>query len=458
MRMVVDAQGNLWHNDSERRADINRGVNAAHACMAFQCEICWMRNLENRDPTREDLPYVQCIRRANLDAITGMSRATVNSHRLETLTTVRNAAGLNKTPSLHERGPFPLADQLGMGTAVDMLEKSRKAKGRNEEYIQYGTMRRGRSTASRSYQTSPAGVAEAASFSKGAYRVRPTNCPTQSDWFGSFLLGAQARMGHKTRTNKSVPIEVMVKLLGYVARDALAMEMDGEQAAANELWKMGAYYCTLTAGSLRSNEGFFLELAGMNQHLSQGRDGAMPAGFQLKTNRLLTEEECRKLPHVAICLLGKFKGGVGYDHHIINVASVSMSGLRSRWWLEKLMEVCRVEGRCNGPAFATPDGRLASSIDYNAVFRRYLKEVQRTTDLIPEDEDVDEHYSIYRTPRRTALNRAKRAGVKEPHLSEMNRWSREEGAGTKRVCRSMSAHYTDAVMMMPTTWLYSYAL
>ena len=91
---------------------------------------CWMRNLENRDPTREDLPYVQCIRRANLDAITGMSRATVNSHRLETLTTVRNAAGLNKTPSLHERGPFPLADQLGMGTAVDMLEKSRKAKGR----------------------------------------------------------------------------------------------------------------------------------------------------------------------------------------------------------------------------------------------------------------------------------------------------------------------------------------
>ena len=127
-------------------------------------------------------------------------------------------------------------------------------------------------------------------------------------------------MGHKTRTNKAVPIEVMVTLLGHVARDALAMEMEEEQAAANELWKMGAYFCVLMAGSLRSNEGLFLELAGMKQHLSKGREGAVPAGFQLKTSRLLTEDECRKLPHVAICLLGKFKGGVGYDdHHIINV-------------------------------------------------------------------------------------------------------------------------------------------
>jgi hypothetical protein len=359
---------------------------------------------------------------------------------------------------LDERGPHPLADNQGMGLAVELLQNSRKAKGRIDEYIQYDSFRKPRATATKCYQSSPAGVAEAASFAKGAFRIRPTSCPTQSDWFVAFLLGAQGRMGHNSRANKSVPIEVIVTMLDYISRDALALELEGDRAAANELWKMGAYYCVLTAGSLRSNEGFFLEVAGMNRHLSKGRNGVLPRGFEVKTNRLLTEAECKVLPHVAICLLGRFKGRVGFDHHIVNVASVTMSGLRPRWWLEKLMEVCRWEGRTEGPAFATPDGQLAVSSEYNAVFRKYLKEVQRTTDYIPADDDVDEWYGTYRTPRKTALNRAKRAGVKEPHLSEMNRWSREEGAGTRRLRNTMCGHYTDAVMMMPTTWLYSYAL
>ncbi len=38
----------------------------------FQCELCWYRNIEKREPVpgRDDL-YLTCIRRANLDAMLG---------------------------------------------------------------------------------------------------------------------------------------------------------------------------------------------------------------------------------------------------------------------------------------------------------------------------------------------------------------------------------------------------
>ncbi len=99
---------------------------------------------------------------------------------------------------------------------------------------------------------------------------------------------------------------------------------------------------------------------------------------------------CRDLPHVMVCLLGKFKGEIGVDHHLIIIASETISGLRPRWWLEKLVDVCESEGRSIGPAFASADGRLLTSLlDYNALFRKYLARVQDKTSLIPGDLDVD---------------------------------------------------------------------
>ena len=109
-----------------------------------------------------------------------------------------------------------------------------------------------------------------------------------------------------------------------------------------------------------------MDLAAMLKHVSKGKDGFVPIG--LNKNSILKEEDCLNLPHVTICLLGKFKGETGVDQHLITVASKTSLGLQPRWWVEKLLEVCNYEGRFAGPAFATPDGHLASSPDYNAVF------------------------------------------------------------------------------------------
>ena len=84
--------------------------------------------------------------------------------------------------------------------------------------------------------------------------------------------------------------------------------------------------CILTAASLRGHEGFYLELAGLRKHLAKGRVGVIPPG--LSKSSLLTEEMCRDLPHVTTCLLGKFKGESGTNHHLISIANDTISGLK----------------------------------------------------------------------------------------------------------------------------------
>ncbi len=169
-------------------------------------------------------------------------------------------------------------------------------------------------------------------------------------------------MGCQSEPNNGLLIGAIVHLLAILSIDAQEVEVAGLEVEANELWKAGAYLCTLTAASLRGHEGFYMDLAGLQDHLPRGKDEHVPPG--LNQSSVLS----MNLPHVTMCLLGKFKGEIGVDHHLIIVASKTISGLRPRWWLEKLVDVCDSKGRHFGPAFASSDGRLASSLDYDALF------------------------------------------------------------------------------------------
>ncbi len=73
--------------------------------------------------------------------------------------------------------------------------------------------------------------------------------------------------------------------------------------------------------------------------------------------------------------------------------------------MEKLVDVCESEGRCFGLAFASADGRLASSLDYDALFHKYLARVHEETSLILGDLDVDLRFSTFRTLRKLAVTR-----------------------------------------------------
>jgi hypothetical protein len=250
----------------------------------------------------------------------------------------------------------------------------------------------------------------------------------------------------------------IVHLLYSIKSNSLSAEETGYVSDENYLWKVGAYVCVLTAASLRGHEGFYVELAGLRQHLSKGRAGAIPAGLTITKEVILMEEVCVNLPHVTVALLGHFKGETKVDHHLIAIASVTQSGLEPRWWIKKLVLVCASEGRMNGPAFADEHGQLASSPDYNSTFQGYLLRVQAETTLIDKDVDVFKVYNTYRTLRKTSTTRIERSGFGNDFVDKMNRWRAQEGAQGRMVRRRMSAHYADAVLLMPTTWVGSYVL
>ncbi|KAL3787047.1 hypothetical protein ACHAWO_007436 [Cyclotella atomus] len=124
-------------------------------------------------------------------------------------------------------------------------------------------MRKLRSKLSRCWDSSPPGVAEGAAFSKGTGKVRLTSCPSQSQWFADFLLGAQDQMGYDTKKQLPLSILAIVKIL-----EMIKLEMEERE--------------------------------------TEEAHGKIPNKF--KRNQLLTEAEVMKLPSVCICLIGKFKG------------------------------------------------------------------------------------------------------------------------------------------------------
>ena len=59
---------------------------------------------------------------------------------------------------------------------------------------------------------------------------------------------------------------------------------------------------------------------------------------------------------------------------------------------------------------------------------------------------------------KTPPSQLERAGFCDEFVDRMNRWRSQEGAKGRAVKHRMNAHYTEAVLLMPTTWLSLYVL
>lgn len=353
---------------------------------------------------------------------------------------------------MEPRGPFPVGDAVGMGWAVNLLLKSLISEGRVGEWIQFDTMRDLRSTFTRLWSSSPQGITEGASFSGNANKIRFTSCPSQSEWFGDFLLGSEDRMGYDTKKQLYLPIPVILEMLHLIKEDA----SDSTNLQSSMLFKLGALICILTAGSLRGHEGFYVDLAATRKYLHKGKHGVIPP--RILTKAILTDAECDNLPEVCVCLIGKFKGETGESHHSLVLANTTSSGLEVRWCVEKLIDVCESLGQTNGYAFFDSDGAPPDSVEYNALVREYLKRIQiQTPHLFGITEDLS-RYGISRTFRKSAESRARKAGIKDDEVKVMNRWRVTEQAKGKRPRRAMVDHYSDAGALVSITWRCSYAL
>jgi hypothetical protein len=141
-----------------------------------------MFNLERWLPAPElDDMYVMCIHRENLDAMGGCAETTIRAHVAAIRRAVQNSRLIRKTPTLPPRGPMPIADQVGMGMAVDMLFNSLTDKPcmKGQALIQFDSMCRPRATFTSAWELSPAGIGEGSTFASGSMKVMVMTCPTQ---------------------------------------------------------------------------------------------------------------------------------------------------------------------------------------------------------------------------------------------------------------------------------------
>ena len=143
LHLHKDVEGNPWFKQKLKEDEINQGVKGAHASIPFQCERCWLLNLEGHLPaSKSDDMYIKLIRRANLDAFGGRAVTTTSAHASATKRLVGKCAIFGKMPMIPPSGPFPLSDTVGMSTAIDMLFHSITAKSclAGEMHIQYNLM------------------------------------------------------------------------------------------------------------------------------------------------------------------------------------------------------------------------------------------------------------------------------------------------------------------------------
>ena len=162
-------------------------------------------------------------------------------------------------------------------------------------------------------------------------------------------------------------------------------------------------------------------------------------------------------PRVHIAPIGKFKGETGIREHLIAVASESMSGLKTRWWMEKLLEVRGQEGSTHGPAFGHANGSLATVAEYNAILHYYLAKVQgKANDLIMAGDDIKKNYRLSRYFCKSAEGRARAAGLDSDMKNTMYRWKKIESARGRQPRFNMVDHYSNVRDLMPVTWRYVY--
>ena len=422
MFQVSDGGGSIWYSQQQEEDRLNHGYKGGHVSIPFQCELCWMANLERRWPSDGlDDAYVAIIRRANLDAMAGRARSTAAGHVAAVQRTLSNCSLIRKSPTFGSRGPMPLQDATGMGVAVDMIVHSLTAKPklRGQRFIQYATARKLRSTHTCIWESSPRGIEEGSSFSQGFGKATLTSCPTQQKWFGLFSLGMEARMGYTSGANKALRIAAVVRLLELVKEEA----EEAPPGYATDLYKFGAAVVVAQCGSLRGPEVLTLDLAGLRSHIAMGRVGTIPQ------DPLKIGQDLSGAPHVFLTLLRKFKGENGIRQHMICVASNTVSGIHTRWWIEKLLEVREGEGRIDGPAFGHRDNLVLSLRELDGMLHYFLDRIQKDDEtMIAAHDNVMENYGFFRTFRKTAEGRACAANLESDVQNAMNRWRKIESA------------------------------
>jgi hypothetical protein len=414
-------------------------TNGANGVCPFQCDLCHFRNVQNRNPRPLEHPKdklaMDCIRRANLDAIWGREPSTIlgNLSQARKLEEFGDALGFSNV--IPEMGPFPLLDTFGMKVACCTLLKSLE-KGRWEDTVQYATTRRLRSAYSNFYHASHWGEA----LSVMAYETQKlitTPCPTYGYWYQRFSTGLHKRMGDVVKSDYAVTSEIVKELLDQLDSEWEAATSDAEK---KRIADMGFLIAAGFLCGLRGEEIMKVDLGGLIKYLDKGRDHAA-------------------CPHLIVPLLGRLKGETGERYHMMVMARESRSGIVGGVWADRVVEVNRRNNRSKGYVFTKGRARQAKIADFEDEFINRLEGLKLVRPgLFEPGIDVAAAYSLFRSLRRGSNTEAIRNKVATAIIDLNNRWRKFERARGRQPSLSMQQHYTQMQGILAALWEYSRSL
>ena len=419
----------------------------------FQCDWCWLVNLKKREAIEsdpQDIRLLGYVRRMNLDIMWSKEPSTVKNVLYQLKKGARLSEELGLPPVILPRGPWEVGDSIGCQLALQILKAS-QLPGRNSSgYQQFETIRKLRSGFSNAFETGPMGL-NGGNMAFKAERGRVYSlhsCPTESIFFISFMSGLLSRMGRLVFQDvgiDNVQMHGLIGLLNEIITDSEATWEDKRKAVMS-----GTYFLLCYGCSLRGNEGLYLEASSLVANIKVGKDGIKEVDGSIRAEG-----------HVCAPLMGRFKNEQGEQNYMMTMVNESKSGLKFRFWLERLAFILIKEGKhlSAGPAFCNEDGTMITSGDFNQIFTELMQRLQDVKpELFGEGLDVRRTYGVARSFRRGANSRAKEEGVSEELRNYINRWSSVEAKRGQRPSMSMAQHYLETRLILKRTLVYSKAL
>lgn len=416
-----------------------QGSDGAHFVVPFQCDCCWFRNLQGRDPvagSAKDLMLRTCIRRANLDSIWAREPSTYRS----TLTTLRRdyeaAVDLvGMAEPIPPRGPFPLSDPLGMKAAVMVLLASLRP-GRRGANIMWETARTSISAHSNAWMSGLDALG-ASVAAREERKLMITSCPTRSDWAERFQRGCKLRMGDEKKQNYGLSSEQVLAIL--VEMEKQWADSAGDARRQSRIEDVAVFMLSSFLAGLRGEEVPLLSLEGMLKHWA--------------------EAAASRLPHLVLALLGRFKGEEGERWHMLPISEVTRSNFPTRRWMERGLQRRTAAGRSRGWYFQRSNGRQAKLRDYDDDFRGLVKDTcLAQPGTLPPSVDVDEDISLWRSLRRGSTTEVGNRSLAPECIDMNNRWRKRERAKGVAPTLSMRETYTQLQQALPQRLKYSQCL
>jgi len=325
-------------------------------------------------------------------------------------------------------GPFPTQNTFEMAAAIVILQVSLNP-GRYDKNVQFGTIRKFRGAFSNAYHASVQGQA-AMAMAKDTRKMTVTKCPTYGLWFEKFIKGCHKGMGEIVKPDQALSTSILLEILSI-----LDSEWNESYHPKFEIASEGALYVIAFCCALRG-ELPLVDLHGTQKHWLQATSS--------------------EPPHIVITLLGRFKGELGENYHLLPIVTVKSSGINNRLWLGRLLDEYKKLNINSGPLFRSKMGTRLKAVEVKPRFFDRLEQVQaKRPDLIPSSDDIPEEYGIYRSFRRGSTSEATNKRLAPDIIDANNWWRKFNKGGASTPSLSMREHYADVRLMRNQSLKYS---